>query len=234
MAYNKSGLLLIVTLSSILLGHAYRHPAGKSIWFTDPAPTPAPSPVPSNPVTDVLGGFDINNINLNNVKSAVEEAKSKVQVDDFCTGTEHPELCAQTIAPLFVEGVFDPLKALEAELGATLNETLKVVGKIAELVEEPDTSVDAMDALDVCRETYDYAVDAIKESIELLKQMNIVDAYHKVSSINSNTATCDDTFAETEATNPLPRDVIDTIFKLTGNCLAILDGWVNNQNKMFV
>ncbi|MED6147653.1 hypothetical protein PIB30_045823 [Stylosanthes scabra] len=230
MAYNKSGLLLIVTLSSILLGHAYRHPAGKSIWFTDPVPAPAAGPVPSNPVTDVLGG-----LNLDNIKSAVEDAKSKVQVDDFCAGTERPELCAKTIAPLFVSGQFDPLKALEAELGATLNETLKVVDKIAESLQNPDTEADAMPALDVCRECYDYAVDAIKESIELLKQMNIVDAYHKVSSINGNTATCDDTFDESEgATNPLPRDVIDTIFKLTGNCLAILDGWVNNQNKLFV
>ncbi|KAL1350907.1 hypothetical protein HN51_014880 [Arachis hypogaea] len=230
MAYNNS-LLLIVTLSSLLLsGHAYRY-TGKSIWFTNPAPAPAPVPVTVTfETTDPVNGF-FSGLNLNlKLDANGDDAKIKAQVDNFCNGVENPGLCAETIVPL-VKGQLDPLKVLDTQMSATLNRTLEVVAEIAKLLKSQKKPVGA---LDVCKECYDSAVDTINESIELVKQYNVVDAYHRFGNVNSYSRTCDDTFAELEVTNPIPKEAVDDVRQHVSKTLVVLNAWVNNQNKFLV
>ncbi|XLT61203.1 hypothetical protein HN873_017727 [Arachis hypogaea] len=233
MAYNNS-LLLIVTLSSLLLsGHAYRY-TGMSIWFTNPAPAPAPGPVtaePTNPVNDFFSGLN-ENLNLDLGLNLEGDAKSKAQqIADFCNGIQNPDFCAETIAP-FVKGKFDPIKALETQMNAALNHSLEVVAEIAKSLKDHATPKKAMAALSICKECYDNAVDAINESLELVNQDNVIDAYYRFSSAASYRGTCDDAFVESPgAINPISKEAINAASQFISKSLVIFDASINNQNN---
>jgi len=221
MDLNKS-LLLIVSLSSLLLSsHA----------LPSSAPNVAPSISPS-PLTSKQGVF-LNSIFEEAVEVSKQVFKPEPEVVEFCTGTENPTLCAETIAPFF-QGSFDPIKALETEIEVTLNQSLKVAGVIAKSLVDPATNKEALDALDICKSQYENIVDNIKEAIELLNQQNVVDAYYKFSSVISYRSACEDAFTESPGVdNPLGDDSL-AVYQLGGNCLAIMDGIVNNHNKFSI
>lgn len=214
MDFNKS-LLLIVSLSSLLLSASCRDlPVRLS-------PSSAPTPSEGNNLFDAL------------FQAGEQVFKPAPQVIEFCAGTENPALCAQTIAP-FMTGSFDPLKALETEIEATLNQSLKVVSSIDLSLSDPTTTKDAFDVLDICQKNYQSIVDTIKEAEELLNQQNVVDAYYKFNSVLSDRSSCEDAFGEAQGVdNPFADDSL-TVYQLGGNCMAIMDGLVNNRNGFLV
>lgn len=177
-----------------------------------------------------------------NTDSLFEQAISATQrefklpdpdVVDFCKGTENQTLCAETIAPYF-QGSFDPIKALETEVEATLIQTLKVADIIAKSLDDPNTNKNIRGALDICKSQYKSIVSTLKEAAELLNQQNVVDAYYKFSSVISDQSTCEDAFVESPGvTIPFPDDSL-TVYQLGGNCLTIMDEIVNNRNNYFL
>ncbi|KAL2345489.1 hypothetical protein Fmac_006774 [Flemingia macrophylla] len=186
------------------------------------APTPTPQPA-KEPETNIL--------NLGEALKGASESilKPGPHIMEFCHGTENPTLCADTIAPFF-HGSFDPVKALETEIKATLNQTMKVASIIADALASPDTDKNALDVLDVCRSQYESIVDTVKESLELLAQQNVVDAYYKFNSVISDQSACEDAFVESPGVqNPFAGDSL-TVFQLGGNCLAIMDSLVNSPH----
>ncbi|MED6168558.1 hypothetical protein PIB30_012830 [Stylosanthes scabra] len=231
MAFNKS-LFFIVALSSVLLaGHAFDFP---------PTGAPAPSPVSGfDHVVEELSNIKTNglfgglNNNLLHLKLEGEAEKFKAQIQHFCTGTENPALCAKTIAP-FVNGItFDPFKALEAEMKATLNHTKEVFDTIVNEAGNPANPPAAIGALHVCKSCYKSMIETIKEALELVQRLDVVDAYYKFSSVLSDRSACDDAFGESKGlTNPI-ADQSAVVYQLGGNCMAIMDGWINNHNKFF-
>ncbi|KAL1350910.1 hypothetical protein HN51_014881 [Arachis hypogaea] len=225
MAFNKS-LFFIVALSSVLLStHAFNFPAGA------PAPSPVPSVNPTSELTKTAGLFGGLGSNLFNLKLEGDAAKFRAQIQHFCTGTENPVLCAKTIAP-FVHGfMFDPFKALEAEMKITLNVTLEVHASIVVEVDSPATQDAAKGALHVCKSCYKNMIETIQEALELVQRFDVVDAYYKFSSVLSDRSACDDAFVESKGvTNPISEKSA-LVYQLGGNCLAIMDGWINNHNN---
>ncbi|XP_020234861.1 uncharacterized protein LOC109814763 [Cajanus cajan] len=209
MGFNKN-LLLFVSLSTLLIS------TNAMPLFSLIAPSPSPSSSPSQHIFD----------------KALKASQNIFQPEliEFCQGTENPTLCADTIAPLF-HGTFDPIKALETEIQATLNQTLKVASVIANSLVNPATDKNALDALDICKSQYESIVDTTKESLELLSRQNVVDAYYKFNSVISYQSSCEDAFAESPGVeNPFAHDSL-TVFQLGGNCLAIMDGLVNGRNR---
>ncbi|KAJ1412557.1 Pectinesterase inhibitor domain [Sesbania bispinosa] len=216
MDFQKS-LLLTVSLSCLLLSsHA-------SI-----APSVSPAPTTSKTEYKVE-----TNIFEEAVKVSQTVFKPEPEVLEFCTGTENPTLCADTIAPYF-HGSFDPIKALETEIDATLNKTLSVAGVISKSLNNPSTNKKTLDALDICKSQYKSIVDTIKEAKELLNQQNVVDAYYKFSSVISDRTACEDAFAESPGADSPFADDSFAVYELGGNCLAIMDGIVNNHNKYMI
>jgi len=215
MGFNKNLLLTIVFSSLLLSTHAI---------------TDAPSPSQALSI-----GTNLLNIDSNAIINGLFKTSPEIRPDilEFCRGTENPTLCSETIAP-FMQGSFDPIKALETEMKATLNQTKKVTIIIAEALTNPNTDKRARGALGICKSQYKSIVDTIKEAVELLNQQNVVDAYYKFSSVISDQSTCEDAFVETRGVSiPFPEDSL-AVFQLGGNCLAIMDGMVNNRNHYFL
>ncbi|XP_061338389.1 uncharacterized protein LOC133285218 [Gastrolobium bilobum] len=210
--FNKS-LLLILSLSYLLV-------SSNAIPLTRVLHIPPVGSPTVAPHMDLIDG----------IMSLAAKAVTKIspQISKFCTGTENPTLCAQTIAP-FLDGSFDPIKALETLVNATLNHTRKVCGTITKLINDPSTSKNALDALGICKSQYDDIMDTVKEAIELIEQQNVVDAYYKFSSVIGDQSSCEDAFNESPGVNmPFAKDS-QTLYQLGGNCLAIMDGIVNNS-----
>ncbi|TKY61699.1 pectinesterase protein [Spatholobus suberectus] len=208
MGFNKN-LLLIVSLSSLLLSTR----ATPHIIASSPPPVLSP-----NHNTDPI---------------FTKALKATQQVVEFCSGTENATLCAETIAPHF-QSSFDPIKALETEIEATRNQSMKVAGIIAKSLGDPSTDKKARDALDICKSQYKSIVDATKEAVELLNLHNVVDAYYEFSSVISDHSACEDAFKESPGVSIPFADDSFTVFQLGGNCLFIMDGMVNSSNKYFL
>ncbi|KAK7379056.1 hypothetical protein VNO80_04509 [Phaseolus coccineus] len=209
MGFNKNLLFPAVFLSSLLSTHAV---------------TDAPSPSPSS-YQILYKHTNFLSIQSNALNSLL---KPSSEILDFCKDTENPTLCSETIAP-FMQGIFDPIKALETEMDATLNQSKKVSNLISEALTNPNTDERARGALDICKSQYKSIGQTVKEAVELLNQQNVVDAYYKFSSVISDQSTCEDAFAESHGvTIPFADDSL-RVFQLGGNCLAIMDGMVNNR-----
>ncbi|XP_027367913.1 uncharacterized protein LOC113873795 [Abrus precatorius] len=223
---NKT-LILIVTLSSIFLSTN----AVPSTFVLHIPPTSAPTTTTSTSTS--TSNSNMNNLlgNLMSVPAKVEHSDTlSSEVSNFCTGTENPTLCAQTIAPYF-HGSFDPVKALETEIHATMKKANEIAGVISEHLSNPSTSKTGIDALDTCKTLYGGMLDTMKEAMELVAEQNVVDAYFKFSSVIGDQDACEEAFQESRGVDmPFAQDSLD-LYQLGGNCLAIMDGIVNN-NKL--
>lgn len=222
MAFNRS-LLLIVSISSLLLS-TNAVPTTRSFNPFAGSPTSAPTPAASK--TGSLLGMSLFK---ESAIVAQKVLKPKQEIIEFCTGTENPALCAETITPYFQgSSSFDPIKALETEIEATLKQSLKVVGIISKELVHPIE--DGAEALDICKTQYNDIVDKIKEAKELLKQQNVVDAYYKFNGVLADRTACEDAFVESPGVdNPFLDDTF-IVRQLGGNCVAIMDGIVNSHN----
>ncbi|KAK7392229.1 hypothetical protein VNO78_20660 [Psophocarpus tetragonolobus] len=162
----------------------------------------------------------------NMVTKDVNEFSPEIQ--KFCTGAENPSLCEETIAP-YVEGSLDPMKALEREMQATLEQAREIASQIKSELTNTGTAKNALDALGICKDQYGDILDTINECLGLLAQHNVVDAYFKFSAVISDKSSCDDAFQESPGLDmPFSNDST-TLFQLGGNVLATLDSMVNNH-----
>ncbi|KAL5069017.1 hypothetical protein RYX36_019904 [Vicia faba] len=149
------------------------------------------------------------------------------EIMQLCIDGENVALCAETILKQ-MNGPFDPLKALEIEVDATLVQAKTVAGTIQKLLQDPSTDKKALDALDICHSQYGYMLDTIKEAVDLLQQQNVVDAYYKFNAVISYKSSCDDAFVESPGVNmPFSQDS-ETLFQLGGNCLGIMNELINH------
>ncbi|KAK7278171.1 hypothetical protein RJT34_23196 [Clitoria ternatea] len=234
---NKS-LTLIATLSSLLIltnAVPSSHLFSVSIdTFDDvdsssPALAPAPAPVstntfqPDTPDVILHGSMLSQQARAHHIRKFI-----KPEILRFCIGTENPTLCAETIAP-FLTGVFDPLKALSAEITATQQKANEVFSIINNMLNDPNTNKNAIDALGICKSQYADMMDAIKEAFDLVAQQNVVDAYYKFNAVISYKTSCDDAFQESPGVRMPFRVEALAVFQLGGNCLAIMDSIVNHH-----
>lgn len=150
------------------------------------------------------------------------------EITQFCSGTENPSLCAETIAP-YLTGSFDPVKALETEINATLKKASEIAAIISKKLNDPTTAKNAMDALDICKSQYGDMLDSIKEAVNMVAQLNVVEAYHKMSAVISYKSSCDNAFTESPGVEMPFAQESTTLFQLGGNCLAVMDTIVNNH-----
>ncbi|OIW14730.1 hypothetical protein TanjilG_05351 [Lupinus angustifolius] len=216
MDYTKT-LLIIASISSLLL----------SINAVPTTRSVIPSYGASSPTASRAGSL----IGLSAIfKNAQAKAKQQVirvspKLISFCKNTENPALCAETINPYF-QGQFNPIVALETEIEATLNQSLKVSNIIAQLLVHP--SKEAVSALKICKSKYKNIVYTIKEALELLSQQNVVDAYYKFSSVLVHRSSCEDAISQSPGVeNPFAEESL-IVYQLGGNCMAILDGIINS------
>jgi len=150
------------------------------------------------------------------------------EIVKLCVDGESPSLCTATISSL-LKGPFDPLKALEIEVDLTLQQAKNVAAIITVLLKDPSTDKKAIKALEICQTQYKSMLDAIHETVELLKQQNVVDSFYKFSSVISYKTTCEDAFVKSPGVEmPFSRDS-STLFDLGGNCLGIMNTLVNNH-----
>ncbi|KAF7818130.1 putative pectinesterase/pectinesterase inhibitor 45 [Senna tora] len=143
------------------------------------------------------------------------------ELQDLCKDGENVDLCIETIAPE-IHGALDPVHAAIVEIGATLNETLKVSSIIRSLKEDPKTSKGMIDALDICADQYDLITDTIAMSLELMHQNDVAGAWTTFSAVISCQSTCEDAFKESPGEAFPFADDSKTLFQLGGNTLAIL------------
>ncbi|KAG4981733.1 hypothetical protein AAZX31_10G012300 [Glycine max] len=213
--FNKTTILFIGTLSCLLLSIT----AVPSTRVFELAPSQAPTVQPKASGIRLLA-----NLVAKNAKQFSPE------ILKFCSGTEHAALCAETIAP-YLAGEFDPLKALEMEINASMEKAKEIGGNIKKMLDNPATEKKAIDALGICQSQYDDMVDSMKEGVDLVRQQNVVDARYKLSSVLSYKSACDDAFTESPGVHiPFPED-ITKLFQLTSNCLAVMDAIVH-KHKM--
>ncbi|XP_020209848.1 uncharacterized protein LOC109794819, partial [Cajanus cajan] len=180
---DHSTILIAATLSCLLLSAT----AVPSSRFFDVNIPPSAAPI-------AQPNFQESKISLGGLIAHVAHEFSP-QILQFCTGTENPSLCAETIAP-YLDGTFDPVKALETEINATLSEAKNIAANISALLDDPATEAAALDALGICKSQYADMVDTIKEAVDLVAQQNVVDAYYKFSAVISYKCSCDDAFVE--------------------------------------
>ncbi|KAE9593775.1 putative pectinesterase inhibitor domain-containing protein [Lupinus albus] len=216
MNFTKS-FLLIVSISYFLLS-TNAVPTTRSVIPSFNAQTPAGSRAGS-----LIG---ISTIFKDSAKTTQQIIRVSPRVILFCKDTENPALCVETIAP-YLQGEFNPILALETEIKATLNQSLKISNIIAQSLSHPSNEAKA--ALRICKSQYRNIVDTIREASELLNQQNVVDAYYKFSSVMADRSSCEDAIAECQGVeNPFSEDS-QIIYQLGGNCLAILDGIINSS-----
>ncbi|KAK7354120.1 hypothetical protein VNO80_19578 [Phaseolus coccineus] len=150
------------------------------------------------------------------------------ELTQFCSDTDNPSLCNETIAP-FLDGSFNPVKALETEMKATLQKASDIAASISKQLEDPTTAKNALDALNICKSQYGDMLDNINESLNLVAQLNVVDAYHKMSAVISYKSSCDDAYDESPGVIMPFRQESTTLFQLSGNCVTALNTIVNNH-----
>ncbi|XP_050892248.1 uncharacterized protein LOC127097808 [Lathyrus oleraceus] len=149
------------------------------------------------------------------------------EIMNLCIDGENVALCVETILKE-MNGPFDPLKALEIEVDATLVQAKTVAGTIQKLLQDPSTDKKAMEALGICHSQYGDMLDAIKEAVDLLQQQNVVDAYYKFNAVIAYKSACDDAFVESPGVKiPFSQDS-ETLFQLGGNSLGIMNELVNH------
>ena len=250
---NKS-LLVILTLSSLLLSSnavpstriadfvsAGVPTESPSSQFIDFITSDVPATVPPSPIIDPIptsnpdseSNSDVNKDSIFG-SSLIGTLAAKVakqidpEIEKLCADGENPAFCAESISK-HLNGPFDPLKALDIEVDATLEKAKNISATIINLLNDPNTDKRAIDALGICKSQYNDMMDAIKESVELLKQQNVVDAYYKFNAVISYKSSCDDAFVESPGvTMPFSHDS-ETLFQLGGNCLGIMNNLVNNH-----
>ncbi|KAE9598210.1 hypothetical protein Lal_00004191 [Lupinus albus] len=216
MDYTKTLLLIVSIISSLLL----------SINAVPTTRSVIPSYGASSPTASRAGSL----IGLSTIfKNAQAKATQVIRVNpkliSFCKNTENPTLCAETINPYF-QGQFNPIVALETEIKATLNQSLKVSNIIAQSLDHP--SKESVSALKICKSRYKNIVHTIKEALKLLNQQNVVDAYYKFSTVMEDRSSCENAITESSCENPFAEESL-IVYQLGGNCMAILDGIINNN-----
>ncbi|OIV95358.1 hypothetical protein TanjilG_07514 [Lupinus angustifolius] len=212
-----NSLLLVVSIAYLFLS-TNAVPTTRSVIPSYNAQTPSGSRVGS-----LIG---ISTIFKNSAKATHQIIRVSPRIILFCKNTENPALCVETIAP-YLQGEFNPIVALETEIKATLNQSLKISNIIAQSLAY--SSNEAKAALRICKSQYRNIVDTIREAAELLNQQNVVDAYYKFSSVMADRTYCEDAIAKCHGVeNPFAEDS-QIIYQLGGNCLAILDGIVNSS-----
>ena len=140
---------------------------------------------------------------------------------EFCKKTTNPTLCADTIEPHFLKSAIDPLKALQVEVEATLDETKKTIGIIGELLAKQDISKSVKDSLKICKDQYNSIVDAIKQTNEAIAKHDVSTAKFQFSAVLSFQASCKDAFEGLQNEFSFAHDS-DTVYQLGGNCLDII------------
>lgn len=212
--------LLILSISSLLIS-SNAVPSYQIFKLNQIPPTSAPVKAPELTASQ----FSLNNL----VSEAGKVAKLiNPEIVKFCVDTENPTLCADTISQ-FLNGPFDPVKALEVEVDATFNQAKNVAETIGKLLKNPSTDKKARDALDICNSQYGDLMDTVKEAVELIQQQNVVDAYYKFNAVISYHSSCDDAFTESPGVEmPFSKDS-KTVLDLGANVLAMMNGIVNHH-----
>ncbi|XP_027936286.1 uncharacterized protein LOC114191315 [Vigna unguiculata] len=144
------------------------------------------------------------------------------ELTQFCSGTDNPALCVDTIAPVLA-GNFDPVRAVEGEINATLQKASEIAASISKQLEDPATAKEALDALNICKTQYDDMLDSIKEALNMVVQMNVMEAYRKMSAVISYKSSCDDAYTESPGVEMPFRQEATTLFQLSGNCVTVLN-----------
>ena len=208
MEFNK-GLLLIVSLSSLLL----------SVTARGHQNSPAPAPAVAFSVTSL--SISPSSIQVMGFQQTAATHHVDPALKSICKDGENPELCAATIAPFMSNGPIDPVKALEVEIAASVNQTKKIAATIAQLLKDRNTPKAAKDALDVCRKSFDDVLDDLKDAVSAFGTKDVGRARTMLGAVITMESTCRDAFAETPGVEcPFAADS-QTLYQLAGNCLAI-------------
>ncbi|KAK4282574.1 hypothetical protein QN277_013935 [Acacia crassicarpa] len=211
MELNKKIILLVPLICCSLLSGISAVPSHRFKLFEEP-PSPAPTPSPYDEKVVDLEASAVTTITAASQHSA--------QLVDLCKDAEAPHLCVETIAP-FIHGALDPVVAVNAEFGATMNLTVKVSDTIKTLQAQPDISNDDKASLEICADQYSSIVDTINDCLDSIKQNDVYGAWMKFSAVLSFQQACEDAFREGGSPIPFKEDS-KTLFQLGGNCLAIL------------
>ncbi|CAL5184115.1 unnamed protein product [Lathyrus oleraceus] len=148
---------------------------------------------------------------------------------DLCHKTTNPKLCLDTIKPHFLKSAVTPIKALEVEVDATRDQTVKTMDAIGTSLAESSASNSLKDSLAICKDQYHSILDAIKETKEAIKVQDFSTAKLKFSSVLSYQASCKDAFEGMEKEFAFSNDN-DAVFQLGGNCLDIISDMEKAEN----
>ncbi|XP_054796492.1 uncharacterized protein LOC129301890 [Prosopis cineraria] len=209
MALSRKIILVVPLICCSLLSGNDAVPSHRNKLLGE-LPSAAPAPSPSDKQVLDLAGNAVDTV----------ASKHNAQLVALCQDAESPTLCVDTIAP-FIQGALDPVVALKAEMGATMNITVKVSNTIKTLHAKPETTKDEKASLDICADQYSSIVDTINDCLDSIKQNDVYGAWMKFAAVLSYQQACEDAFKEGGGSIPFPEDS-KTLFQLGGNCLAIL------------
>ncbi|XP_058749441.1 uncharacterized protein LOC131625688 [Vicia villosa] len=139
----------------------------------------------------------------------------------LCQKTTNPKLCLDTIQPHLLKGVITPIKALDAEVDATHDQTVKTMDVIGTSLAKHSVSKSLKDSLAICKEQYQGILDTIKETKQAIANNDLSTAKLKFSSVLSYQGSCKDAFEGMEKEFSFSHDS-DAVFQLGGNCLDII------------
>ncbi|CAK8531167.1 unnamed protein product [Lathyrus sativus] len=139
----------------------------------------------------------------------------------LCHKTTNPKLCLDTIKPHFLKREVTPLQALEVEVDATHEQTVKTIDVIGTSLAKHKGSKSLKDSLAICKDQYSSILDAIKQTKEAIKNQDFSTAKMQFSSVLSYQASCKDAFEGMEKEFSFSNDS-DAVFQLGGNCLDII------------
>ncbi|CAI8590430.1 unnamed protein product [Vicia faba] len=139
----------------------------------------------------------------------------------LCQRTTNPTLCLETIRPHLLKGSITPIKALDAEVEATHEQTKRTMDFIGTSLAKSSTSKSLKDSLAICREQYQGILDTIKETKEAIANNDFTTAKLKFSAVLSYQGSCKDAFEGMEKEFFFSHDS-DNLFQLGGNCLDII------------
>lgn len=133
-----------------------------------------------------------------------------VLADDMCTKAEHVALCRSMVG-----GASDPVAATKAGLEKLIMETKRAM--------EASVKSGGKGPLEVCKETYGYAIGDLETGLEYLKSNDKGSLGGEMSSTMTYYTTCDDAIKESgtseEATGILKVD--STLLHMASTCMYL-------------
>ncbi|KAK9704765.1 hypothetical protein RND81_07G009500 [Saponaria officinalis] len=187
-------------------------PSASSLSDSSPLSSPSSySPADSPPLSITSLIDDITNININVPK----------KVKEVCKKTDHPSECSASVAPLLIDGDYEPITVLQGETKA-FEHALEVardgISNIWSAGDEKDESI-----VSTCKQMYDNAREEIAKAMELSTKNDKYGVNIHVSAALSFISTCQD---------EIPKDMKDDstlvatnnlLSNLASNCLALGD-----------